>query len=41
LPVRILFQDEAGFGRISDPRRCGAAAGVRLEVSVPVVREYE
>ena len=22
LPVKLLFQDEARFGRIQDPRRC-------------------
>jgi transposase len=36
-----MFQDEARFGRISDPRRCWAPAGVRPEVSSQVVREYE
>jgi transposase len=36
-----MFQDEARFGRITDPRRCWAPAGVRPEVSVQVVREYE
>ena len=36
-----MFQDEARFGRISDARRCWAPAGVRPEVSTPVVREYE
>jgi transposase len=37
-----MFQDEARFGRISDPRRCcWAPAGVRPEVSAQVVREYE
>jgi transposase len=36
-----MFQDEARFGRISDPRRCWAPAGVRPEVSLQVVREYE
>jgi hypothetical protein len=36
-----MFQDEARFGRIRDPRRCWAPAGIRPEVSVPVVREYE
>jgi transposase len=36
-----MFEEEARFGRISDPRRCWAPAGVRPEVSVPVVREYE
>jgi transposase len=41
LPVRVMFQDEARFGRISDTRRCWAPAGVRPEVSTQVVREYE
>ena len=36
-----MFEDEARFGRISDPRRCWAPVGVRPEVSVQVVREYE
>ena len=41
LPIRIMFQDEARFGRISDPRRCWAPTGVRPEVAVQIVREYE
>jgi transposase len=36
-----MFQDEARFGRISDPRRCWAPAGVRPEVNTQMVREYE
>jgi transposase len=36
-----MFQDEARFGRISDPRRCWAPAGVRPEVTTQIVREYE
>jgi hypothetical protein len=36
-----MFQDEARFGRISDPRHCWAPAGVRPEVSAQVVREFE
>jgi putative transposase len=36
-----MFQDEARFGRITDPRRCWAPAGVRPEVSAQIVREYE
>jgi hypothetical protein len=39
--VRLLFEDEARLGRISDPHRCWAPAGVRPEVSVQMVREYE
>jgi transposase len=41
LPVRLLFEDEARFGRISDPRRCWAPPGVRPEVKTQLVREYE
>src|SRR3954453_19882819 len=41
LPVRLMFEDEARFGRISDPRRCWAPAGMRPEVEVQMVREYE
>jgi transposase len=36
-----MFEDEARFGRISDPRRCWAPAGMRPEVEVQIVREYE
>ena len=41
LPVRLMFQDEARFGRLSDPRRCWAPPGVRPVVSGQIVREYE
>jgi transposase len=40
-PVRLLFEDEARFGRISDPRRCWAPPGVRPEVNTQLIREYE
>lgn len=36
-----MFQDEARFGRRSDPRRCWAPTGVRPVVSRQIVREYE
>ena len=36
-----MFEDEARFGRIRDPRRCWAPAGTRPEVHTQVVREYE
>ena len=39
-PLRVLFQDEARFGRISDPRRCWCSAGERPIVKSQVVREY-
>jgi hypothetical protein len=38
--VRVLFEDEARFGRLSDPRRCWAPAGGRPEVNTQVAREY-
>ena len=39
-PLRVMFQDEGRFGRISDARQCWAPAGVRPEVPVQIVREY-
>ena len=36
-----MFEDEARFGRISDPRRCWAPPGIRPEVNTQLVREYE
>src|SRR4030042_5498732 len=38
--LRLMFQDEARFGRINDPRRCWAPKGVRPEVGLQIVREY-
>ena len=38
--MRVLFQDEARFGRLSDPRRCWAPRGMRPEVSAQLVREF-
>jgi len=35
-----MFQDEARFGRINDPRRCWAPAGIRPHVPMQLVREY-
>lgn len=35
-----MFQDEARFGRISDPRACWAPPGIRPEVGAQIVREY-
>ena len=35
-----MFQDEARFGRISDPRACWAPGGCRPEIGVQLVREY-
>jgi len=38
--LRILFEDEARFGRISDRRRCWAPMGERPVVAHQVVREF-
>lgn len=38
--VRLLFQDEGRFGRISDRRRCWAPAPSRPVVGQQVVREF-
>ena len=39
-PLRIMFQDEARFGRINDPRRCWAPPKCRPVVNAQCVREY-
>ena len=39
-PLRIMFQDEARFGRINKPRRCWASKGVRPLVKSQIVRQY-
>jgi transposase len=38
--LRLMFEDEARFGRISDPRRAWAPPGVRPRVAARIVREY-
>jgi len=40
LPVRLMFQDEARFGRMSDPRACWAPAPLRPVVNLALVREF-
>lgn len=40
LPVCLMFQDEARFGRLSLPQRCWAPAPIRPVVKQGVVREY-
>jgi len=40
LPVRLMFQDEARFGRLSDPRACWAPAPKRPMVGLALVREF-
>lgn len=39
-PVKLLFQDEGRFGRISDPAHCWAPKGIRPVVPAHIVREY-
>jgi hypothetical protein len=38
--LRIMFQDEARFGRITDPRRCWAPKGIRPTVKKQFIRQY-
>jgi transposase len=40
LPLRLMFQDEARFGRMSDPRSCWAPAPHRPIVNLALVREF-
>jgi len=40
LRVRLIFQDEARFGRMSDPRACWAPAPKRPMVGLALVREF-
>ncbi len=39
-PLRLMFQDEARFGRISDSRRCWTPYPIRPMVEAAVVREF-
>lgn len=38
--LRIMFADEARFGRMNRPRRCWAPKGVRPQVACQLVREF-
>jgi len=38
--LRLMLEDEARFGRMSDPIRCWAPPGCRPEVATHRVREY-
>ena len=40
LPVRLMFADEARFGRMSNPRSCWAPAPYRPVVNLALVREF-
>jgi transposase len=39
-PIRLMFQDEARFGRITDTRRCWCPKPVRPIVTAMVTQEY-
>jgi len=39
--LRVMFQDEAGFGRINKPKRCWCTLGIRPSVPCLHVREYQ
>lgn len=38
--IRLMFQDEAGFGRINKPKYCWCENGVRPSVPCHHIREY-
>jgi len=38
--IRVMFMDEAAFGRINEPASCWAPAGTRPIVPCQTVREY-
>ena len=38
--VRLMFQDEAGFGRINHPKYCWCEKGIRPCVPCHHIREY-
>jgi len=40
IPLRLMFQDEACFGRMTDPRACWAPAPHRPIVELALVREF-
>ena len=39
--IRLMFQDEAGFGRINKPKLCWCPKGIRPSVPCHHIREYE
>ena len=38
--IRLMFQDEAGFGRINKPKYCWCRKGIRPSVPCHHIREY-
>ena len=41
LGVKLMFQDEAGFGRINKPKLCWSPKGFRPNVPCQQIREYQ
>jgi putative transposase len=39
--IRLMYEDEGGFGRISEPSQCWAPSGLRPLVYHHHIREYE
>jgi hypothetical protein len=39
-PLKVMFMDEARFGRITEPRRCWAPKGCRPLVLKQAIRQY-
>ncbi len=39
-PIRVMFQDEARFGRIDNPRDCWAQPKTRPRTHKQIIREY-
>ena len=39
-PVYLMFQDEARFGRLSDPKRCWCPAPFRPKILANLVRQF-
>jgi transposase len=40
LSLRVMFQDEARFGRINNPKKCWCRKGLRPNVGKQIVRQY-
>lgn len=40
MKIRVMFEDEGRFGRISDRRRCWAPLPLRPDIGSQVVRQY-
>jgi transposase len=41
LKLKLMFQDEARFGRLKQPKRCWAPRHIQPEVPSQIIREYE